>query len=133
MTRSRGRRQAPALAARRPTAPAWAATEGPYRELGPLPAGGPRRWDVGCGAGLQRATVLGAAPGAEGVGVDADADAAALAERTLADRGPTGRARVLRGDVRDLAGGAEARFDLVLLADVVCYVPVGERPPGCAR
>ena len=93
-------------------------------------AAAPRRvLDVGCGAGLQLATMLGAAPGAEGVGVDTDADAAVLAERTLADRGLTGRARVLRGDVRDLAGGAEAPFDLVLLANVVYYVPVAERVP----
>lgn len=90
----------------------------------------PRRvLDVGCGAGLQLATMLEAAPGAEGVGVDSDADAAVLAGRTLADRGLTGRARVLRGDVRDLVGGAEAPFDLVLLANVVYYVPVGERVP----
>ena len=88
----------------------------------------PRRvLDVGCGAGLQLAAMLEAAPGAEGVGVDTDADAAVLAGRTLADRGLTGRARVLRGDVRDLAGDAGAPFDLVLLANVVYYVPVGER------
>lgn len=90
----------------------------------------PRRvLDVGCGAGLQLATVLTAAPGAEGVGVDTDADAAVLARRTLADRGLAARARVVQGDVRDLAGGAEVPFDLVLLANVVYYVPVGERVP----
>jgi predicted O-methyltransferase YrrM len=61
------------------------------------------------------------------VGVDTDADAADLARRTLADRGLAGRSQVLRGDVRDLVGGAEAPFDLVLLANVVYYVPVGER------
>lgn len=89
-------------------------------------AGAPRRvLDVGCGAGLQLATMLAAAPGAEGVGVDTDEDAAALARRTLADRGLAERARVLRADVRDLA--AESPFDLVLLANVVYYVPVGER------
>lgn len=89
-------------------------------------AGAPRRvLDVGCGAGLQLATVLAAAPGAEGVGVDTDEDAAALARRTLADRGLAERARVLRADVRDLAD--ESPFDLVLLANVVYYVPVGER------
>lgn len=89
-------------------------------------AGAPRRvLDVGCGAGLQLATMLAAAPGAEGVGVDTDEDAAALARRTLADRGLAERARVLRADVRDLA--AESPFDLVLLANVVYYVPAGER------
>jgi protein-L-isoaspartate O-methyltransferase len=88
----------------------------------------PRRvLDVGCGAGLQLATMLAAAPGSEGVGVDTDGDAVVLARRTLAERGLAGRARVLRGDVRDLPGGAEAPFDLVLLANVVYYVPVGER------
>ena len=89
-------------------------------------AGAPRRvLDVGCGAGLQLATMLAAAPGAEGVGVDTDEDAAALARRTLADRGLAERAQVLRADVRDLA--AESPFDLVLLANVVYYVPAGER------
>ena len=89
-------------------------------------AGAPRRvLDVGCGAGLQLATMLAAAPGAEGVGVDTDEDAAALARRTLTDRGLAERARVLRADVRDLAD--ESPFDLVLLANVVYYVPVGER------
>jgi SAM-dependent methyltransferase len=89
-------------------------------------AAAPRRvLDVGCGAGLQLATMLTAAPGAEGVGVDTDEDAATLARRTLADRGLAERARVLRADVRDLAD--ESPFDLVLLANVVYYVPVGER------
>ena len=89
-------------------------------------AAAPRRvLDVGCGAGLQLATMLAAAPGAEGVGVDTDEDAAALARRTLADRGLAERARVLRADVRDLAD--ESPFDLVLLANVVYYVPFGER------
>jgi protein-L-isoaspartate O-methyltransferase len=88
----------------------------------------PRRvLDVGCGAGLQLATMLAAAPGAEGVGVDTDADAVGLARRTLAGRGLAGRAQVRCGDVRDLAGGAAAPFQLVLLANVVYYVPVGER------
>jgi len=88
----------------------------------------PRRvLDVGCGAGLLLATMLEAAPGAEGVGVDTDADAVELARRTLAGRGLAGRAQVRCGDVRDLAGGAEAPFQLVLLANVVYYVPVGER------
>jgi Methyltransferase small domain len=44
----------------------------------------PRRvLDVGCGVGLQLATMLEAAPQATGVEVDADGAAAALAERTL--------------------------------------------------
>lgn len=90
-------------------------------------AGAPRRvLDVGCGAGLQLATMLEAAPAAQGVGVDTDADAVVLAGRTLAERGLTDRARVLRADVRDLAGD-EPPFDLVLLANVIYYVPVADR------
>ncbi|MGY1724808.1 SAM-dependent methyltransferase [Blastococcus sp. SYSU DS0533] len=86
----------------------------------------PRRvLDVGCGAGLQLATVLDAAPRAEGVGVDVDADAAALARRTLEQRGLAGRATIVQDDVRRLAG--DRPFDLALLANVVYYVPREER------
>jgi SAM-dependent methyltransferase len=89
----------------------------------------PRRFlDAGCGAGLQLAAVLAAAPGVEGVGLDLDADAVALARRTLTGRGLGRRARVLQDDVRtataDALGGP---FDLALLANAVYYVPVGRR------
>ncbi len=90
----------------------------------------PRRvLDVGCGAGLQLATVLRTAPAARGVGVESDADAAALAERRLAAEGLADRAHVVRADVREVLGtGALAEpVDLVLLANVVYYVPVEER------
>ena len=89
----------------------------------------PRRvLDVGCGAGLQLASVLEAAPQAEGVGVETDGDAAALARQTLDARGVGRRGRILPVDVRDLVGqGAEASFDLALLANVVYYVPEEER------
>jgi SAM-dependent methyltransferase len=89
----------------------------------------PRRVvDVGCGAGVHLATVLAAAPDAEGVGLDVDAGAVDLAVATLERAGLSGRARVVRGDVREvdpaaLGGPAE----LVLLANVVYYVPRGER------
>ncbi|WP_346622011.1 methyltransferase domain-containing protein [Blastococcus sp. HT6-4] len=81
--------------------------------------------DVGCGAGLQLATMLAAAPEAAGVGVDTDPAAAGLAETTLRERGLTARARIVRDDVRRLTG--EEPFDLVLLANVVYYVPADER------
>lgn len=92
----------------------------------------PRRvLDVGCGAGLQLAAMLEAAPDARGVGVEADAAAADLAERTLARRGLGGRATVVRGDLREAAadgsGALGGPFDLALLANAVYYVPVPER------
>ncbi|MDK3257502.1 class I SAM-dependent methyltransferase [Blastococcus capsensis] len=83
--------------------------------------------DVGCGAGLQLATMLEAAPGAEGVGVDVDEAAATLARRTLDERHLGRRGRVLRTDVRELTGEAAGPFDLALMANVVYYVPVAER------
>jgi len=90
----------------------------------------PRRiLDVGCGAGLQLAAALDAAPGATGVGLETDPDAADLARRTLAGRGLAGRGCVVAADVRTAAGAPELAqpFDLVVLANVVYYVPPGER------
>ncbi|TFV68253.1 UNVERIFIED_ORG: methyltransferase domain-containing protein [Bacillus sp. AZ43] len=92
----------------------------------------PRRvLDVGCGAGLQLAAMLAALPGAEGVGIDADAGAADLARRTLRERGLAGRAHVvttaLRDAAADRAGPLGAAFDLAVLANVVYYVPMEER------
>jgi SAM-dependent methyltransferase len=93
----------------------------------------PRRvLDVGCGAGLQLATMLETAPGATGVGIDSDGDAVKLATGTLERRGLAGRATVLEADVRTAAaerGGPLAEpFDLALLANAVYYVPREERP-----
>jgi SAM-dependent methyltransferase len=87
--------------------------------------------DVGCGAGQNLAAMLAAAPAAEGTGIEVDDAVAGLAERLLAQRGLTGRARVLRGDVVALAAGGEAGgpYDLALLANVVYYLPFAERVP----
>jgi SAM-dependent methyltransferase len=88
--------------------------------------------DIGCGAGLQLVTMLDAAPGAHGVGVEADADAAALARRTLERRKVADRATVLPLDIRAAFDGGRpetlaAPFDLAVLANVIYYVPLGER------
>jgi SAM-dependent methyltransferase len=93
----------------------------------------PRRvLDIGCGAGLQLAAMLDAAPDAEGTGIDSDAGAAELAQRTLVDRGLAHRGHVLHAELRDLldegaTGRLGGRFDLILLANVIYYLPVGER------
>jgi predicted O-methyltransferase YrrM len=93
----------------------------------------PRRvLDIGCGAGLYLAAMLEAAPDATGIGVDVDPDAAALARRTLTERGLADRASVETVDIRAaLAAGRPGALtggvDLALLANSVYYVPVDER------
>jgi SAM-dependent methyltransferase len=93
----------------------------------------PRRvLDIGCGAGLYLAAMLEAAPAATGIGVDADPDAAALARRTLNERGLADRAGVEAVDIHEFLGTGRAGaltdgIDLALLANVIYYVPVDER------
>jgi SAM-dependent methyltransferase len=90
----------------------------------------PRRiLDVGCGKALELAAMLEAAPDAHGVGVDVDAAVVELAGRTLAERGLACRAEVLHTDVRtaDRAGPLAEPFDFALLANVLYYLPMGER------
>jgi SAM-dependent methyltransferase len=93
----------------------------------------PRRMlDIGCGAGLYLAAMLEAAPDATGIGVDADPDAAALARRTLSERGLADRAGVEAVDIHELLGTGRAGaltdgIDLALLANVIYYVPGDER------
>jgi SAM-dependent methyltransferase len=89
----------------------------------------PRRvLDIGCGAGLQLAAMLAAAPEAHGVGIDVDAGAVALAEQTLAGRGLAGRSQVVEGDIRDgRAGSLREPFNFAVLANVIYYVPTEER------
>jgi predicted O-methyltransferase YrrM len=93
----------------------------------------PRRvLDIGCGAGLHLAAMLEAAPDATGIGVEVDPDAAALARRTLSERGLADRATVEEIDIRQAlaAGRPDALaddIDLALLANSIYYVPVNER------
>jgi SAM-dependent methyltransferase len=93
----------------------------------------PRRvLDIGCGAGLYLAAMLEAAPDATGIGLDVDPDAAALARRTVSERGLADRASVEAVDIQEaLAAGRPGALtdgiDLALLANVIYYVPVDER------
>jgi SAM-dependent methyltransferase len=90
----------------------------------------PRRvLDVGCGAGLELTAMLEAAPDAEGIGIDVDAGAVALAERTVAERGLDRRARILHTDIRTATdvGTVGEPFDFALLANVLYYVPMADR------
>lgn len=85
----------------------------------------PRRvLDIGCGAGLQLVAMLRAAPEAEGVGVEADPDAAALAGTTVRAARLTDRCVLAAGDLRDHlaerpSGPLAEPFDLILMANVV--------------
>jgi SAM-dependent methyltransferase len=86
--------------------------------------------DVGCGAGHQLVTILGHAPNARGLGIEADPAAAALAEHTLGQNGLADRADILVGDAREILDDAEligGPVDLVLLANLIYYVPLAER------
>jgi SAM-dependent methyltransferase len=85
--------------------------------------------DIGCGAGHHLVHLLRAVPEAEGVGVEPDTAAAALARATFDNSGLTERTQVVEGDVREVLGPDLGSFDLVLLANVVYYFPVAERIP----
>jgi predicted O-methyltransferase YrrM len=85
--------------------------------------------DIGCGAGHHLAHLLRALPEAEGVGVEPDAAAAALARATFEGSGLAGRTQVVEGDVREVLSPELGSFDLVLLANVVYYFPLAERIP----
>ena len=95
--------------------------------------GARRVLDVGCGAGVNLATMVGAAPEVVGIGLDVDAGSVALARSTLARHGVADRAGVLLADVRDVVRQRPAELaepvDLALLANVLYYLPPAERVP----
>src|SRR5207253_942931 len=82
---------------------------------------------------LHLAAMLEAAPDATDVGVEVDPDGAALARRTLSERGLADRASVEEVDIRQAlaAGRPDALADDIaqaLLANSIYDVPVDERP-----
>jgi SAM-dependent methyltransferase len=86
--------------------------------------------DVGCGAGHLLALMLAEAPSAVGLGIDNDAGAVRIARDTIAKAGVTERAQVLEDDAASLArrlGELGGPVDLLLLANVIYYVPVESR------
>ena len=96
-------------------------------------SGARRVLDVGCGAGVNLATMTAAAPGVVGIGLDVDAPSVDLARSTLARHGVADRATVLLIDVRDAVRQRPAELaepvDLALLANVLYYLPPAERLP----
>ena len=89
--------------------------------------------DVGCGVGVNLATMVSAGPGVRGVGLDLDADAVGLARTTVRTWACDDRAVVLQADVRQGVRDPPAElaepFDLALLANVLYYLPQAERVP----
>jgi len=70
--------------------------------------------DLGCGVGSVLLMVGWAFRDAELVGIEAQAESAALAQRNLEENGCAARGRIVHGDLRDLARLAELGvFDLV--------------------
>lgn len=83
-----------------------------------------RALDLGCGIGSVLMQVAWSFPGAEVVGVEAQALSVGLARRSLAYNGAEGRCRVIHGDLRDPAlPGEGAVFDLV--TGTPPYIPMG--------
>lgn len=95
--------------------------------------GARRVLDVGCGAGVNLATMVAAAPGVVGVGLDVDAGSIDLARATVDRFGIGDRASVLLADVRDVVRQRPAELaepvDVALLANVLYYLPPAERVP----
>lgn len=84
--------------------------------------------DVGCGGAAHLVHLLRQDPHAHGVGLELDPAVADLAQAAVHRAGLGERARVVCGDVRDfLEQEPRERFDLVLLANVIYYVPPRER------
>lgn len=89
-----------------------------------------RVMDVGCGAGRLLAVMLRTAPRAEGIGIDNDPGAVALARREMRTSGMAPRAEICQDDATSMSAalfGLGGPVDLLLLANVIYYVPVEER------
>lgn len=99
-------------------------------ELDRLVAEGPPRriLDVGCGAAAHLCHLLHAAPDARAVGVEPDPAAAALARAAVARERLADRAEIVELKATSfLDQQSEASFDLILLANMVYYVPLTDR------
>jgi SAM-dependent methyltransferase len=89
----------------------------------------PRRLlDVGCGAADHLRHVLETVPGATAVGVEPDDAAAGLAHATVAHARLGHRAEIVTAQITSfLTERPQETFDLILLANVIYYVPLADR------
>ncbi len=84
--------------------------------------------DVGCGSASHLVHLLRGLPGSEGVGVESDPSAASMAERAVTSAGLGSRSCIVESDVLTyLSGHPHDRFDLILAANLIYYVPLSER------
>lgn len=98
---------------------AWVATRG-------LDPAAPRRaLDLGCGLGSVLLLVAWRLPGADVTGIEAVAERAAMARRSIAYNGVAGRCRVLDGDLR--APPADTGCDFELITGTPPYFQLGTR------
>jgi len=101
-----------------------------FAELDRVVAGRPPRrlLDVGCGAAAHLLHLLRTVPGAKAVGVETDHAAAALARAAVAGQRLNDRAEIVEAEVTAfLDQRPQETFDLILVANVVYYVPLPDR------
>lgn len=109
---------------------AWVAARLAQARSPRAPAGAPLRvLDLGTGIGSVLLMVAWAAPDAELVGVEAQAESHALLVQNVERNGVAGRARLLHGDLRERVPELPARsFDLV--TGTPPYLPPGTATPS---
>ncbi|MDQ3367737.1 MAG: SAM-dependent methyltransferase [Myxococcota bacterium] len=98
---------------------AWIATrrQDPARAL--------RALDLGCGLGSVLLMVAWKLPAAELVGIEAQADRAAMGRRSIAYNGVGGRCRIVDGDLREVTGDALGGGPFALVTGTPPYFPRG--------
>jgi SAM-dependent methyltransferase len=89
-------------------------------------SGKPRLFEVGCGSGVYLRHAATSSSGLTAVGLELQADVAALARENLRRWGVADRVTVEVGDVRTRT--PEPVFDLATLHNNIYYFPVDERP-----
>ncbi len=91
-----------------------------------FPASGPvRLLEVGCGSGIYMQYAAQKNPELSAVGVELQAEVAAMAQKNLETWDLSDRTVVVHGDIRDRK--PEALFDIVTLYNNIYYFPVAER------
>nr|MBA3819178.1 methyltransferase [Deltaproteobacteria bacterium] len=98
---------------------AWIATrrQDPMRAM--------RALDLGCGLGSVLLMVAWKLPAAELVGIEAQADRAAMGRRSIAYNGVTGRCRIVDGDLREVEPVALGEGAFTLVTGTPPYFPRG--------